>query len=173
MDDLDRVAGADLALGQDAEVGAGPAGGREAARELLAADADPQLVAGGAGAVTSSRVPPARQRSPTTAPLTSIPRTVRLSRRSRDQLAAELAAPPLVVLDGVGVQRLVDPAVDLGVALGVAVHVGRPHRTRPGTGSFQIAVRTTCPRQLTSLGVPTFTDSTTPATPASSVTAVG
>ena len=46
QDDLDRVAGADLALGQDAEVGAGPAGGREPARELLGAHADAQPEAG-------------------------------------------------------------------------------------------------------------------------------
>jgi acyl-CoA synthetase (AMP-forming)/AMP-acid ligase II len=37
--------------------------------------------------------------------------------------------------------------------------------TRPRTGAFQIAVVTVCPRQRISLGVPTFTDSTTPAMP--------
>jgi hypothetical protein len=39
-----------------------------------------------------------------------------------------------------------------------------PTLTRPATGSFQIAVRTVFPRCPTSLGVPTFTDTTTPAT---------
>jgi len=46
VDDLGRVAGGDLALGQDAQVRPGPPGGGEAGREPLAAHPDPQLEAG-------------------------------------------------------------------------------------------------------------------------------
>jgi hypothetical protein len=78
--DLDGVAGGDLAIGEDAQVGAGPAGGREAPRENRWLPMRmPSLKQGTRGPETSSSTPPARQRSPTTAPLMSRPRVVRFS----------------------------------------------------------------------------------------------
>ena len=82
----------------------------------------------------------------------------------RSQLAAQLPTPPLVVLGGIGVQRLVVPAVRLGVALLVAVDVVSPdpdppwHRVLPDRGPHRL------PPPADLLGVPTFTDSITPTT---------
>ena len=106
------------------------------------------------GEDTSSRTSPARQRSPTRAPLTSTPRTVRFSPNVPGPSSRpSWAAPPLVVLGGIGVQRLVVPRrATSGLPCSSPSTLVPRTPTRPGTGSFQIAVRTVCPRQLISLG---------------------
>ena len=57
------------------------------------------------------------------------------------------------------------------VGLVVAVEVHTPHRDRPSTGDFQMAVSTWRPCHSTTRRAPTFTDTTTPATsPSTSAT---
>ena len=73
---------------------------------------------------------PIRQRSPTSASLTSMPAVVRFSPNCPSRIvAAELARPPVEVLAGEGVDGLVDAAVVLGVGDLVAVEPepARPH----------------------------------------------
>src|SRR5215216_5614607 len=133
VDDLDRVAGGDLTLGPDAQVGAGPAGGRELAREPLAAHADAQLEAGDArlGDLEQGPADPPAPADLGPGDVDAADGQV-LAEAARRDLPAQPAAPPLLVLGGIGVQRLVDPAMDLQVGLPVPVHVdpADPHPPR-------------------------------------------
>ena len=88
------------------------------------------------GAVTSTSTVPMRQRSPSSAPVRSIPVVRRFSpNRPGRQLAVELRGPPVGVLLGVGVERLPLAAVELPVDLHVAVQTepvdGDPAGHRP------------------------------------------
>ena len=72
--------------------------------------------------------------------------------------AAQLALPVAVGLGLVDVHGAVLAAVADEVGLPVAVDVEPPDRDPPGTGAFQMAVRTVLPRHGISRGLPTLTD---------------
>src|ERR687892_1822456 len=96
---LHRVAGGDVALLQDAEVGAGPAGGRELPREPLAAHADAQLEAGRTwlGDLEQGRAGPPALPDHGAADVDAADGQV-VPEGPGAQLVAEFSAPPLVVL---------------------------------------------------------------------------
>ena len=123
--DLDLVAGAELALGDDPQVGARPARLGEALDHRAGRrSAMPSFEHGSRGWQTSSSTVPIRQRSPITAPVTSTPSVVRFSPNiPGGDVAAELLRPPRRVLARVRVDRLVGTAVDAPVGLVVAGEV--------------------------------------------------
>ncbi len=107
---------------------AGRRPGREACAKRLTIVGSPirsaSLAHGSRGWQTSSSTAPIRQRSPTTAPLTSRPSVVRFSPNAPGpELAPELALPERRVLGRVGVDGLVGAAVDAPVGLVVALDV--------------------------------------------------
>jgi hypothetical protein len=124
VDDLGRVAGGDLAFGQDAQVGPGAAGGGEAGREPPAAHPDAQLEAGDARLGDL-------QQGPADPPALPHERVAHID-PAQGQVLPEGPRPQLAPdLGGVGVHRLVGPAVDLGVALLVAVDLAPPDPDPP------------------------------------------
>jgi len=108
---LGGVVGADRARLEDAQVGAGAGGGREAAGEAGVAHADAEPAAGDA------RLGDLQQRRPDAPALTDDGAGNRqpadgevLAEGARCQRAPDLAGPPVEVLTGVGVDRLVRAA---------------------------------------------------------------
>ncbi len=123
-DDVDGVPCAELTLVDDAQIGARAGRSRESLDETRLPDANPSLKQGSRGCATSRSVDPMLQRSPTIAPETSTPSVVRFSPKgAMPRSRPRLALPHAGLLDGVGVDGLVWPAVHRPVRLVVAVHV--------------------------------------------------
>ena len=162
IDDLDRVAGAELALLDDGEVEArsarggeafraGAGEGAEARRELVARDAwlrDHEQGAARSYDVTDRElgvVEPVRRQILAE----SAPAEVRVR---------ELAPPVRVVLRRIAVHRLVGPAVHREIGLPVAVEVVIAHRDAVATGALKIEVSARLSPHSISRGNPTLTD---------------
>src|SRR4051794_1034423 len=126
---LDAVAGAELALLEDLEVGAGARGLAEASDEGGILHPQPELEARQPGLDDLQQRRPdapalAEQRARDVEPLDGEV----LAERAGPQVAAELRLPRARLLDGVRVDRLVGTAVHGAVRLVVAVEVHAPPR---------------------------------------------
>ena len=116
--DLNTIAGGERTLRDDPQVASGPISGREHLGEPGVLHTDAQLVAGRPGlAHLEDYVPDPPVLAYHRSPDVDAPSGEIFAEHARGDGAAELGAPPLVVLRGVGVDRLVDPTMDASVGL--------------------------------------------------------
>src|SRR5947209_1292259 len=147
MDHRDAVTGCQLALLHDAEVRARTSGRGKAPREAGIVHAHPQLVAGKA---RLRNLEQDRADAPALAHNRAgdghAAHGQVLAKRARLQGTTHLSRPPVVVLDGISVYRLVDSAVDRAIRLIVTHEIHTPDghptgdRRLPDAAGYTLAV---------------------------------